>query len=92
MRISRLSPVRTLALWIAFAVASSECADLCRCFPGDSCWPSTARWDVLNSTVGGALVKTSPLASECRGLSYDEAACNNLKAAWPNPDPQYVHI
>jgi hypothetical protein len=88
MRISRLSSVHTLALCIVFAVASSKCEDSCRCFPGDSCWPSTAKWDVLNSTVGGALVETSPLASECRGLNYNEAACNDLKAAWPNPDPQ----
>lgn len=91
MRFSRLASPHALALCIALSVAAGAYADSCRCFPGDSCWPSTAKWNVLNSTVGGALIKTSPLAPACRGRSYNEATCNDLKVAWPNPDPQYVH-
>ncbi|PVH96910.1 putative isoamyl alcohol oxidase [Periconia macrospinosa] len=84
MRYSQLSSV------LALAVTASASADSsCRCFPGDACWPAKAKWDVLNSTVGGALIKTTPLASVCRGLTFSEAACSDLKVAWPNPDPHY---
>jgi len=57
----------------------------CRCFPGDACWPSDADWSTFNSTVGGRLIKTVPIASVCHGETYDEAACTALRAVWMDP-------
>jgi hypothetical protein len=65
-------------------------ADSCYCLPEDACWPSSTEWDSLNTTVNGRLVATKPLGSVCHDPSYDEAACEALKAAWRLPDVQYV--
>ena len=37
----------------------------CKCMPGDGCWPSTADWTALNSSLGGKLVATVPIGSPC---------------------------
>jgi hypothetical protein len=61
----------------------------CRCFPGDSCWPSTADWHAFNQTVGGNLIKNIPLASVCHESeygSYDARKCNDLKSTWFLPE------
>lgn len=42
----------------------------CKVFPGDAEWPSEAAWDVLNRTLGGALIKTVPIAAPCYNGPY----------------------
>ncbi|KAK4167921.1 hypothetical protein QBC43DRAFT_285235 [Cladorrhinum sp. PSN259] len=37
----------------------------CKCFPGDSCWPSNSKWNSLNATVGGNLQVNLPPAAPC---------------------------
>ncbi|KAK2049429.1 FAD binding domain-containing protein [Colletotrichum somersetense] len=54
----------------------------CKCFPGDSCWPATAQWDALNTTVGGNLIATVPLGSPCHDPTYDAATCASLQSQW----------
>ncbi|KAI1459599.1 hypothetical protein F4805DRAFT_455765 [Annulohypoxylon moriforme] len=61
----------------------------CRCFPGDSCWPTLAEWSSLNSTVGGRLVATVPIAASCHKsnlASYDAEACQSLRDVWWFPE------
>lgn len=61
----------------------------CRCFPGDSCWPSTSEWSAFNKTVGGKLVATTPLASVCHDSafgSYDAEKCDALRSDWFAPE------
>lgn len=60
----------------------------CRCFPGDSCWPSKSEWDNFNSTVEGKLVATIPIGSPCHDdsfRSYNQQQCDSLKDNWGFP-------
>lgn len=54
----------------------------CRCFPGDSCWPSQSAWSQLNSSVSGRLVASAPLASVCHDPSFNSAECDSLTENW----------
>jgi FAD/FMN-containing dehydrogenase len=47
------------------------------CRPGQTCWPSKEEWQQLNTTVGGHLHETIPIAAPCYHNSqyYDETAC-----------------
>lgn len=59
--------------------------DGCRCFPGDTCWPSTDSWAALNRSLSGRFIKTTPLASPCHDSQfgpYNEDICNGLKNTW----------
>ncbi|KAF1993953.1 FAD/FMN-containing isoamyl alcohol oxidase-like protein MreA [Amniculicola lignicola CBS 123094] len=48
----------------------------CKVFPGDAKWPSLAKWNALNSTLAGNLIKGLPPAAACyAGAYYDEARC-----------------
>lgn len=60
----------------------------CKCFPGDPCWPTAAEWDTFNTTVGGRLIATVPLAQACHDPNYDSATCNTLRSQWQHPDVQ----
>ncbi|KAF0636494.1 hypothetical protein FPSE5266_02824 [Fusarium pseudograminearum] len=64
------------------AGASAAAKESCKCFPGDSCWPSDAEWSRLNSTVGGRLVATVPLGSPCHDPTYNAEECKNLQSEW----------
>lgn len=61
-------------------------AGTCKTYPGDALWPSTVVWDVFDLLLGGALIKTVPVASPCYEDygNYDEAACEWLTANWSN--------
>jgi FAD/FMN-containing dehydrogenase len=64
----------------------------CRCFPGDSCWPTPSEWSAFNETIGGRLIATIPIASVCHHDSfaaYDEAACAQLQTDWLLPETHY---
>ncbi|KAM6487652.1 hypothetical protein HDV62DRAFT_400066 [Trichoderma sp. SZMC 28011] len=57
----------------------------CKCFPGDSCWPSDAAWAALNTTTSGKLIRNVPVAAPCYpGAHQDDAACTDIKANWAN--------
>lgn len=57
----------------------------CKCYDGDSCWPSAAAWDSLNASVDGNLVKVVPLAAVCHNTfegtpTYNAAARASVTA------------
>ncbi|KAL2020586.1 hypothetical protein VTK56DRAFT_8174 [Thermocarpiscus australiensis] len=63
----------------------------CKCYPGDSCWPSATTWQKLNSTVGGNLRVNLPPGVPCyntfQGLlgnvsTYNAAECAKVTANW----------
>ncbi|KAI0011566.1 isoamyl alcohol oxidase [Xylariaceae sp. FL0662B] len=57
----------------------------CRCFPGDSCWPSEQTWSSFNASVGGKLIRTVPLGNVCHDPQYDKVGCDALKSVWTDP-------
>jgi hypothetical protein len=62
---------------------------LCRCFPGDACWPSSAEWKSFNQTVGDKLIATVTIVAVCHNdkfATYGAAACDALKASWYAPE------
>ncbi|KAJ5970595.1 FAD linked oxidase N-terminal [Penicillium vulpinum] len=56
----------------------------CKVFPGDRQWPSRFAWSTLNKFLGGALIKTVPLAASCYSSwpQYDTAECERISAQW----------
>ena len=65
----------------------------CRCFPGDSCWPSVAVWNAFNHTLGGKLIATVPIASVCHEdsfASYDAQACAELQSTFFFPETHWT--
>ncbi|KAF7879033.1 hypothetical protein EAF04_000233 [Stromatinia cepivora] len=76
------------AVWFATS-QSSPTQPQCRCFPGDTCWPSSGKWDAFNKTVEGRLIATIPIASPCHdtfpGISYNADKCAEIQANWPRP-------
>ncbi|CAG7923743.1 unnamed protein product [Penicillium olsonii] len=51
---------------------------VCRCRPGDQCWPSAMDWMTLNNSVDGNLIAVRPIAHVCHHPTFDENACGNL--------------
>ncbi|RDW79360.1 hypothetical protein BP6252_03998 [Coleophoma cylindrospora] len=55
----------------------------CKCIPSDTCWPTATKWDILNKTVSGRLLQTTPVAAPCyAGPNYDAAECAAVVANW----------
>jgi hypothetical protein len=78
-----------LSLLASLLVVSSVKADSnCRCFPGDSCWPSQDVWAKFNETIDGRLVATVPLGTPCHDPTYNEAECKKLREQWTLPELQ----
>jgi hypothetical protein len=72
--------------------SQSENTSSCRCFPGDSCWPTTAEWNQFNGTLGGKLIATIPIASSCHYdsyASYNAGQCAQLQSVWGFPQTHY---
>ena len=66
--------------------ASVPASPGCYCFPGEPCWPTTSSWNNFNSTVGGRLIATTPIAAVCHGEAYNADRCNQLKDNWFLPE------
>jgi hypothetical protein len=47
-------------------------------FPGDADWPTTDEWNLLNQTLGGALLKPEPLPAACYPghPSFNQTQCS----------------
>jgi hypothetical protein len=74
-------------------IARSENKSPCRCFPGDSCWPTADQWDEFNKTLGGKLIATIPIASACHldaFESYNAQKCADLQSIWGFPETHYT--
>lgn len=51
--------------------------------PSDTCWPSAAEWNELNTTVNGRLIATEPPASSCYpGPEEDPKRCAYVDENW----------
>ncbi|KAL4802481.1 FAD-binding domain-containing protein [Aspergillus unguis] len=62
----------------------------CRCFPGDHCWPSKETWNTFNDTIGGRLIETTPLGSQCHDPNYNAEICSRLRDEWTLPELHYA--
>lgn len=64
----------------------------CRTFPGDALWPSKTQWEAFNSSVGGNLIASLPLAAVCHNdalADFDSQACATIQNNWYLPD---IHL
>lgn len=68
----------------------------CRYLPGDQGWPSEESWARLNTTVGGRLLVTNPVAHVCHRqgpfAAYDQVACEHLQTAFLDAGPQTLSV
>lgn len=69
--------------------ATQEFQVQCRCFPGDTCWPTEEDWHAFNRSVQGRLIRTIPIGSVCHGDTFDADQCDQLQAAWEVPQTHY---
>ncbi|KAF7186127.1 FAD-linked oxidoreductase apf9 [Pseudocercospora fuligena] len=77
-----LSPELTTALALFLARVSAK--QVCKTTPFDSSWPSPNEWSTLNTSLNGALLATTPVASSCwTGNPFDsDISCNLTEANW----------
>ena len=55
----------------------------CKVFPGDSAWPNSHAWDVLNDVTENSLIASVPRASSCyNGPKYNSSDCEYLTSRW----------
>lgn len=62
------------------ATELSRRSGVCKTFPGDLNYPKSLIWSVFDLLLGGALIKTTPIAAPCYESSgvYDEAKCADV--------------
>ena len=78
-----------LLLYLFFLpFASPHPAASCRCMPTDACWPTRDDWASFNSSLGGNLISTTPLASPCHAPNYNADECQYLRSQWTEPELQ----
>lgn len=61
------------------------CLSQCRVIPGDAHWPGQSAWNTLNTTVGGRLIETFPIAQVCHDPNYSEEECQFVADNWVSP-------
>lgn len=59
----------------------------CRAVPNTSEWPSLEKWNLLNTTVEGNLIRTIPPAAACHEefdnqTTFNSRQCNNIRVGW----------
>ena len=81
--------VITIAVGLFHITASAVLGShRCRCFPGDTCWPTGADWAALNSSVHGRLVATVPIGTPCHDPTYNALQCKHVQDQWLEPELQ----
>ncbi|OBT38737.1 hypothetical protein VE00_10689 [Pseudogymnoascus sp. WSF 3629] len=57
---------------------------VCKAQPGTKSWPSEAKWESLDKSLLGQLIKTVPPGAVCHPSqpSYDAAACPAVQEGW----------
>ncbi|KAJ5772240.1 hypothetical protein N7520_002769 [Penicillium odoratum] len=63
----------------------------CRLLPGDKDWPLDSVWEQFDDFLGGALIKTVPLAAACYPSwpQFDSDRCKNVTNDWT---VSYLHV
>ncbi|KAI2786471.1 hypothetical protein POX_g08857 [Penicillium oxalicum] len=58
----------------------------CKALPGDFLWPGKWVWSLFDAVLGGALIKTVPLAAACypSWSEYDANECDFVANNWTN--------
>ena len=55
----------------------------CKSTPNDPSWPAIDRWNHLNESLSGRLLRPAPPALDCHSSQpADEALCAEIKTAW----------
>ena len=69
---------------------STRSSGECRLMPGDFSWPLPIIWELFDDLLGGALIKTVPLASSCYSswAEYDSNQCDAITSNWTNSNLQ----
>ncbi|KAI1424147.1 FAD-binding domain-containing protein [Xylaria sp. FL1777] len=64
---------------------------ICRYLPGDTQWPSDAKWISLNKSTGGKLIRGNPLAEPCylSEVSFASDVCTGIRDEWTSPEIYY---
>ena len=65
----------------------------CKAYPGSPEWPLDLVWKAFDHLIGGALIKTVPLAAPCFNswpAVRDPARCAFISAHWSDFRLQYV--
>jgi hypothetical protein len=73
------------------AIASqSRHSGACKVFPGDGNYPQPETWSLFDVLLGGALIKTKPIAAPCYKSSgvYDEVKCADVSKRFTIADLQ----
>lgn len=75
---------RVLSIFASGAFAAIQ---TCKTTPFDAEWPSVEQWSALNTSIGGTLLRTSPVASSCyAGNPFNSAiSCEIIEANWTLP-------
>lgn len=80
---------KTLAMFAYFlqllALSSSHPnPKVCKAQPGTKAWPSEAKWESLDKSLLGQLIKTVPPGAVCHPSqpSYDAAICPSVQVGW----------
>ena len=64
--------------------ATTKSSQFCKITPFDKEWPSVEEWSSLNISIGGALLKTVPVASSCYdGNPFSSShPCDEVENDW----------
>ncbi|KAI1365805.1 FAD-binding domain-containing protein [Xylaria arbuscula] len=60
----------------------------CRFVPEDPSWPLETQWNALNSSIGGRLIKTVPLAHVCFEPNHGADACEAVQTLYNEIQPR----
>lgn len=95
-QVSRLHAGAVFMVMSTLCVASPHGRDksTCRYLPGDAGWPSDNKWNHLNHTTGGKLIRGTPLAEPCYSptSSFGSEACTRIRDNWTIPETQLVTL
>jgi hypothetical protein len=70
---------------------STRSVNGCKVYPGDFWWPSKLVWNLFDAFLGGALIKTVPLAASCYKSwpdEYNAATCSSITDDWTDSNLQ----
>lgn len=56
---------------IVFGKLPGNITSKCKSMPGDATWPSIARWNAFNASLGGVLLEAVPPAAACYSGIYE---------------------
>jgi hypothetical protein len=83
-RLETEEEVAPIARQLSFRVGPPSQAAKCKLLPGDDKYPSAEGWNAFNTTLGGSLISTIPLASPCytNWANQDQAKCLDITTRW----------